>query len=306
MKLQSSWLLASITMTGISTVTARPWTQRPRAENSTTNPTYFFTFGDSYSQTGFSASGTQPSASNPMGNPDLGTGTTTNGPNWIGYLTTTENASLVLSYNLAAGGATIDNALVPAYPGDLASQFRLFEDVYAAKPASAPWSAEDAVFGVWIGINDIGNAYYSTDAKTYTPKLISRLESLVEEVYKNGGRKFLFLNVPPTSRSPLFLEQGEEVVKQHAEYLSVYNENLEGMVDDFTKKKGDVTTVLYDSWSFMTKILDDPTAYGFPNATCIDDDGTSCIWWNNYHPGMKYHLLQAEDMKPKLRKLGGW
>ncbi|GKZ57263.1 hypothetical protein AnigIFM49718_002573, partial [Aspergillus niger] len=153
MKLQSSWLLASITMTGIPTVTARPWTQRPRAENSTTNPTYFFTFGDSYSQTGFSASGTQPSASNPMGNPDLGIGTTTNGPNWIGYLTTTENASLVLSYNLAAGGATIDNALVPAYPGDLASQFRLFEDVYAAKPASAPWSADDAVFGVWIGIN---------------------------------------------------------------------------------------------------------------------------------------------------------
>lgn len=60
----------------------------------------------------------------------------------------------MLSYNLAAGGATIDNSLVPAYPGDLASQFRLFEDVYADKPASAPWSAEDAVFGVWIGINE--------------------------------------------------------------------------------------------------------------------------------------------------------
>lgn len=60
----------------------------------------------------------------------------------------------MLSYNLAAGGATIDNALVPAYPGDLASQFRLFEDVYADKPASAHWSAEDAVFGVWIGINE--------------------------------------------------------------------------------------------------------------------------------------------------------
>ncbi|OJI82311.1 hypothetical protein ASPTUDRAFT_45756 [Aspergillus tubingensis CBS 134.48] len=311
MKLPPSWLLASgitFTMTAIPTATARPWTQvpRPRAENTTTNPTYFFTFGDSYSQTGFSASGTQPSASNPMGNPDLGIGTTTNGPNWIGYLTTTENASLVLNYNFAAGGATIDNALVPAYPGDLASQFRLFEDVYAEKPETAPWDAKDAVFGVWIGINDIGNAFYSTDAATYTPKLISRLESLVEEVYKNGGRKFLFLNVPPTSRSPLFLDQGEEVVEQHAAYLAVYNENLEGMVERFNKGKGDVTTVLYDSWSFMTKILDDPTAYGFPNATCIDDDGTSCIWWNNYHPGMKYHLLQAEDMKGVMGGLGGW
>ena len=87
----------------------------------------------------------------------------------------------------------------------------------------------------------IGNAFYSTDAATYTPKLISRLESLVEEVYKNGGRKFLFLNVPPTSRSPLFLDQGEEVVEQHAAYLAVYNENLEGMVERFNKGKGDVS-----------------------------------------------------------------
>ena len=101
-----------------------------------------------------------------------------------------------------------------------------------------------------LGEYSIGNAYYSTNAETYTPKLISRLESLVEEVYKNGGRKFLFLNVPPTSRSPLFLEQGEEVVKQHAEYLSVYNENLEGMVDDFTKKKGDVSFFLSCSLYF--------------------------------------------------------
>ncbi|GAT20173.1 carboxymethylcellulase B [Aspergillus luchuensis] len=183
-------------------------------------------------------------------------GTTTNGPNWIGYLTTTENASLVLNYNFAAGGATIDNALVPAYPGDLASQFRLFEDVYAQKPETAPWDAKDAVFGVWIGINDIGNAYYSTDAATYTPKLISRLESLVEEVYKNGGRKFLFLNVPPTSRSPLFLDQGEEVVKQHAEYLAVFNENLEGMVEKFNKEKGDGTDYIFPDPSAISTLID--------------------------------------------------
>lgn len=63
----------------------------------------------------------------------------------------------------------------------------------------------------------------------------------MEEVYANGGRKFLFLNVPPTSRSPLFLDQGEEVVKQHAEYLAVFNRNLEGMVERFNKGKGDVS-----------------------------------------------------------------
>ncbi|RAK71752.1 SGNH/GDSL hydrolase family protein [Aspergillus fijiensis CBS 313.89] len=285
----------------LATARARP---SPRA--GPTSPTYFFTFGDSYSQTGFSASGTQPSAAAPMGNPDLGIGTTTNGPNYIGYLTTQENASLVLNYNLAAGGATIDNALVPAYPGDLAAQLRLFEAVYSDKPASAPWTSRDAVFGIWIGINDIGNAYASTDAASYTPRLIARLKQQVAQIYAAGGRRFLFLNVPPTSRSPLFLEQGNATVALHAAYLATFNKNLEAMVQGLRGEFAGVTTVFYDAWSFMTKVLDDPTAYGFPDATCINDDGVSCVWWNNYHPGMKYHLLQAEDMKKYLGVLGGW
>ncbi|PYI13176.1 cellulose-binding GDSL lipase/acylhydrolase [Aspergillus violaceofuscus CBS 115571] len=285
----------------LATAGARP---SPRA--GTTNPTYFFTFGDSYSQTGFSASGTQPSAAAPMGNPDLGIGTTTNGPNYIGYLTTQENASLVLNYNLAAGGATIDNALVPAYPGDVAAQLRLFGAVYSDKPASAPWTSRDAVFSFWIGINDIGNAYATTDAASYTPQLIARLKQQVAQLYATGARKFLFLNVPPTSRSPFFLDQGNATVARHAAYLATYNRNLEAMVQGLRGEFAGVTTVFYDAWSFVTKILDDPTAYGFPDATCINDDGVSCIWWNNYHPGMKYHLLQAEDMKKQLKVLGGW
>ncbi|PYH98196.1 hypothetical protein BO71DRAFT_461942 [Aspergillus ellipticus CBS 707.79] len=299
MKLQSPWLVASF----LTMATAHPWSR------AIVDPTYFFTFGDSYSQTGFSTTGKQPNASNPMGNPDLGIGTTTNGPNWIGYLTTSENSTTVLSYNLAVGGATIDNSLISAYAGDVSSQIKLFEDVYSTKPITAPWTSENAVFGFWIGINDIGNGFTTTPAETYTPKLISRLLSLAETLYANGARKFLFLNVPPTSRSPFFLDQGNATVAAHAAYLSVYNRNLKSMVEAWTKDKGeDVTTVFYDSWAFMTKVLDDPTKYGFPDSTCIDDDGTSCVWWNNYHPGMKYHLLQAEDMKPLLKEggLGGW
>lgn len=67
-----------------------------------------------------------------------------------------------------------------------------------------------------------------------------------------------------------------------------------------------VTTVLYDSSAFMNKVLNSPAEYGFPDATCIDDDGESCVWWNDYHPGQKYHRLQAEDMKGVLGSLGAW
>lgn len=56
----------------------------------------------------------------------------------------------------------------------------------------------------------------------------------------------------------------------------------------------------------MTKVLDSPKEYGFPNATCINNDGSTCIWWNNYHPTSKYHQLQARDMKKHLKPLGAW
>lgn len=66
------------------------------------------------------------------------------------------------------------------------------------------------------------------------------------------------------------------------------------------------TVVLYDSFSFMTKVLDSPQQYDFPNATCVNDDGSSCVWWNSYHPTSKYHRFQAEDMKAHLKSLGAW
>ncbi|KAE8353989.1 GDSL lipase/esterase [Aspergillus coremiiformis] len=286
--------------TAIASVAAQ---SSPKAESTT----YFFTFGNSYTQTGFSTTGEQPSPANPMGNPALGVGTTTGGKNWVGYMTTAENASLVLSYNLAVGGASIDNTLVKgATDVDLASQVKIFDETYSKKPASAPWTAENAVFGFWIGINDIGNGFYKTDVATFPPKLIARLASLVEKIYSAGGRKFLFLNVPPTSRSPFFLEQGNATVQQHAAYVTAYNKNLKSMVDGFKANHTGVTVAYYDSWSFMTKILDSPTKYGFPDATCINEDGTSCIWWNNYHPSAKYQQLQAEDMKHVLQPLGAW
>ncbi|KAL2863830.1 SGNH/GDSL hydrolase family protein [Aspergillus lucknowensis] len=293
-------LLSCLVAGAIPMALAHPWRRQA------SNTTYFFTLGNSYTQTGFSTTGEQPSPSNPMGNPPLGTGTTTGGANWVGYLTTEQNASLVLSYNLAIGGATIDDALVASYAGDLVQQVDTFEQTYSSKPESAPWTSGNAVFGFWIGINDIGNAYYNTDANTFVPQLMDRLGSLVQQIIDAGGRKFLFLNVPPTSRSPMFIAQGEAVMEQHAAYVEVYNQQLESLATSLNSNATGVTAIVYDSWTFMTAVLDDPTEYGFPDATCINPDGISCVWWNDYHPSAKYQQLQAEDMKAVVAPLGAW
>lgn len=89
-------------------------------------------------------------------------------------------------------------------------------------------------------MNSIGNAYSSTDAESFTSKLIARYRSLVEKIYRDGGRKFLFLNVPAVSRTPKILSQGNEAAKSHVKYLAVFNQNVESMVKNFTSSHKDV------------------------------------------------------------------
>lgn len=188
----------------------------------------------------------------------LGTGATGGGVNWVGYLTTADNDSLVLSYNLAVGGATIDNDIINAGVEDMTTQVATWQSTYSSKPGSAPWGSDTAVFGFWIGINEyvmgiqdarretdhvtcsVGWDYSSTDASKVVPTLMAQYASLVEGIYASGGRKFLFVNVPPTSRSPYILSSGEAASEEHAAWLQVFNEGLSSMVDRFRANHSDV------------------------------------------------------------------
>ena len=72
------------------------------------------------------------------------------------------NKSLILTYNFAYGGATIDANLVTPYLPTVLSlidQVNQFLTSYADKPASSPWKSGNTLFSVWIGINDIGNSW---------------------------------------------------------------------------------------------------------------------------------------------------
>ena len=84
--------------------------------------------------------------------------------NWIDEVTVKYNKSLILTYNFAYGGATINASLVP--PSNptiqtLEDQVNDFLSTVASKPATAPWTSDSAIFSFWIGINDIGISYAS-------------------------------------------------------------------------------------------------------------------------------------------------
>lgn len=77
----------------------------------------------------------------------------------------TYNTSTTLCYNFAYGGATTNSTLAHPFSTkvqDFSAQVDLFEQYVGAKPAIADWTTADSMFGVWLGVNDIGNSYTNT------------------------------------------------------------------------------------------------------------------------------------------------
>ncbi|KAF3013731.1 hypothetical protein E8E14_006402 [Neopestalotiopsis sp. 37M] len=271
----------------------------PRAVSnvSASGTQYFITFGDSYSQTGFDINGTHPSAANPLGNPALPGYTASGGLDWVGFEVTKYNASLLLSYNLAYGGATTDASLVAPYADTVLSfvdQVGEFSASLAAKPDWAPWSADDTLVGVWMGVNDVGNTFWLSNMTDVLDAVTTRYIEQLQVTYDAGARNFVVLTVPPIDQTPLMLENDASSEASLVSAISTYNDFVSSKLDTFKSANSDVTTWIVDTSAPFYEAINNPTAYGAPNATCFNADGTSCLWFNNYHPGIAIQGLVAE------------
>jgi phospholipase/lecithinase/hemolysin len=227
------------------------------------NINQLFVFGDSYTQTGFNATSTQPSSSNPFGNPPYPGWTSSNGPNWVGFLTTTYNASALLTYNMAYGGATVDSTLVTPYAPTVISMkdqvLTEFLPTYGSHPTSAPWTSESSLFAFFIGINDVGNSWWLNNNTLYDT-IFSTYSSLLSDVYATGARNFLFLSVPPVNLAPLTLNQddGGYATENEGKVILEWNKRLSNMVEAFQANHSGTTAFVHDTWGLFNAVIEDP------------------------------------------------
>lgn len=238
--------------------------------------------GDSYTTTGFDYTKTQPSLSNPLGNPTYPGYTASNGPNWVDYLTVKYNASILQTYDLAYGGATVDSALVTPYePTVLSLKDQVtsqFNTTYAdGKPS---WTGADTIFGIWIGINDCGNSYSQNynDANATTVlngKIFDVYNGLVDLLYAGGARNFFFVNVPPTDRSPLMTAQGATACGMLKADIAAFNGMIQSMASDLKSANDDTNVWVFDANTLFGEVLDKPSSYpqtaGYLNTTAYCD-----------------------------------
>ncbi|EIM80926.1 uncharacterized protein STEHIDRAFT_182917 [Stereum hirsutum FP-91666 SS1] len=267
---------------------------------------YWFSFGDSYTQTGFDSTLTLPSPDNAFGNPVYPGYTATGGPNWIDEAAAVSNNSLVLTYNYAYGGATIDASLVTPYEPTVLSMTDQVNE-FLAQPnigtGSKVWTSDNSLFSFWIGINDIGNSYYeSGDRDAFSDVLLDAYFALVQKTVSPctdaGARNFLFLNVPPVDRSPLMVPQGTAATSLEKSMITYYNAQLAVRATNFSSTHTGAQTWVWDANAAFSAILDDPTAYGFVDNTSYG--GTDDFWGNNLHPASAAQVMFGDDVAQLL------
>ena len=237
-----------------------------------TNPS-----GDSWSATGFNSDGAQPSPSNPLGNPAFPGHTSSNSTIWIDFLTYQYNASYLQTYNLAVGGATLDNDIVPGFMVPIATQiYNIFMPYYgsAHKPA---WKATNTLFIMFCGINDIVNMETKANAMEVAAidaNLTLAYSRYLEALYGAGARNFLLLNVPPLERT----WQEEAVRKTRIPKFKAgvvsWNQRIEQVVKGLKTQHSDASVFLFDTNQLLHQALDDPTR--FPATRSIQNTSEFC------------------------------
>ncbi|KAK4237012.1 carbohydrate esterase [Achaetomium macrosporum] len=288
----------STTLTTLTTPTRTSSTSS--TASSSTAPSgikYLITFGDSYSQTGFDITSTKPAPGNPLGNPPLPGWTASGGLNWVGFLTSVFNTTTVLTYNFAYGGATTNASIVQPYAPtvlSLVDQVAQFSGSIASQPSYAPWTAQNALFGVWIGVNDVGNSWWLADwEEGVLAQIMDSYFGRLQVLYDAGGRNFVLLSVPPIYRTPVMIGQGTEAQEGEKTAIDKYNRAIATRLAAFKTQNSGVTAKVVDTTVPFNTALDNPTAYGAPDNTCYNSDGKSCLWFNDYHPGIEINRLVA-------------
>jgi phospholipase/lecithinase/hemolysin len=179
-------------------------------------------------------------------------------------LTVKYNASTLLTYNLAYGGATIDSALVAPYLPTVSSVAQQIENewfpAYAAQDPVATWSSSDTLFAIFDGINDVGNSWWKNNT-AMNNAIFAVYRGLVDELYQAGARNFAFLNVPPIDRSPLALaNSGLDQATEHMDIVA-WNNALMKMARSVKTANPDVNIFTVDTFKFFTQVLENPASY---------------------------------------------
>lgn len=94
--------------------------------------------------------------------------------------------------------------------------------------------------------------------------------------------------------------QSETDLAQLRSDIDEYNAQIAERLATFKSANSGTTGQVFDTAPYFEAAINDPAAYGAPDATCYNSDGVSCLWYDNYHPGQAIHKLLAQGLGDAL------
>jgi len=243
-------------------------------------------FGDSYSSIGYPDFYPRPDKGHPLGSPApsyFWTESATK-PNWVGHLVEKHKPNPdLLVYDYAVGGDDV---------GALERQVKKrFLPHVGRQPDWAPWRSGNTLFVTWIGINDC--ARLSSDQAIGETQ--QKLFNLQQELYEEGARNFMFIDVPPMEKTPAF-RKGAGSLASYA--YEGWNKMLRKNVTAFLLENEDATTMVLSSSEFFNVVFKTPSKYGFEEEDIRKRYGP--VWADEIHPTSRMHELFAERVSEFL------
>ncbi|KAF4979160.1 hypothetical protein FZEAL_4588 [Fusarium zealandicum] len=248
------------------------------------------------------------------------------GPNWVEFLTGCavkkgQHSPLdcdVQLWDFAFAGANTDETLLPLhhlYTVPLVNQtyqFLRYGDAALRKHAGLKPSM--SLMAIWIGINDINDAYSLGKASRefFVSNIKTMLNKSVLPLVKAGYKDFVFLNLPPLDRRPS--NNGKPRSGVGKDLVDIWNHELEKLVKSFGRKHRGVDAAVFNANRLLNKVLDNPKSYGISNTAnfcearlqwpqVIDDPAqfdcqpvSEYFWFDSGHIGTKAHKAVAQGL----------
>ncbi|KAF6839165.1 GDSL-like Lipase/Acylhydrolase [Colletotrichum musicola] len=208
-------------------------------------------------------------------------------------------------------GATFDNAYTksPAGATDMLGQVANYTSHGSSGIATS-------LQVLWFGQNDLSrhtNAFWEGDPnnKKFADDAAAKIAAQVEGLLGRGAPAVMVANIYPKHLAPVtpkyLCGNNTDCVQTWGRVIQQANTAIQGALGRFGKR-----VVYYDVFGFMTQILSDPKAYGFPKPLTLFCDGDEtaqwddCMvkgnanqyfWMNFIQPTTVGHKLIAQDMK---------
>ncbi|EJD37656.1 hypothetical protein AURDEDRAFT_173316 [Auricularia subglabra TFB-10046 SS5] len=313
----STSLLAALLLAGLARAT-KDWAF-------VREPDFLFTFGDSSISVAIHLASenwdwSNAPASSPLDEHQIATWC--NGPVWARQFADARRRTKLI--NFAVPGATVDNAVVHNDWGvnvlDMQGQLSTF----FAHEHEVAWHGNNSLFAFQFGANDIWFSLNSTDVRVQTyAALTDRMLSALERLRASGARAFALTTALPFDRARLAADAGNSVQTRLAERITTFNAHMKSAMKEWCSAQDEVFCATVDTYSLASRIINNPTAYGFKEAIdfcwpytgrfaglqpdeyadpeCVGPVG-EYLWRDKIHPSYAFHTLWAQLFRDTLEQ----